>query len=213
MEIRDEFRRALESQLNSATRSRGQRPISVKSAEELEFFATMTGFKAHEPDEQGISARVFGAVLDNAGAWNERDVAHTSFEELHVVLYVEGYPAVAVNLSELLSWGAHYGPLLRKERTAWEESRPDRAIRLLEELEAREMVQRTTGEARGRLIAVVEKYIDRKGAPFAVAAALTRALDLEAVLLEGLNAYNRTSTIKLVVSVMHSMADKERERI
>lgn len=127
MEIRDEYRRGLEHRINPATRSRHQHPVSVESAEELELFATMTKFKAHEPDEQGISARVFGAQLDNSGAWNQRDVMHASFEELHVILYVEECAVIAVNLSELLSWGAHYGPLLRKQRTEWEESRPTRA--------------------------------------------------------------------------------------
>lgn len=177
MEIRDEFRRALEAQLNSATRSRGQRPISVESAEELEFFATMTGFKAHEPDEQGISARVFGTVLDNSGAWNQRDVAHTSFEELHVVLYVEDYPAVAVNLSELLSWGAHYGPLLRKERTAWEESRPTRANSLLHKLVEAGVIPSGMSVKRWKLAqTLVCDHIDGPGSRMSRAGRILRAL-------------------------------------
>lgn len=185
MEIRDEFRRALESQLNPATRSRGQRPISVESAEELELFATMTGFKAHEPDEQGISARVFGAVLDNDGAWNERDVAHTSFEELHVVLYVEGYPAVAVNLSELLSWGAHYGPLLRKQRAEWEESRPTRANAFLHRLVKEGMVEIGTSVKKWKQAQVsVCDHIDGPGSHLSRASRIVQALREDKLLKE-----------------------------
>jgi hypothetical protein len=185
MEIRDEFRRALESQLNPATRSRGQRPISVKSAEELELFATMTGFKAHEPDEQGISARVFGAVLDNSGAWNERDVAHASFEELHVILYVEEYAVIAVNLSELLSWGAEYGPLLRRQRQEWEESRPVRANKLLHRLVECGMVGIGTSVKEWKQAQVsVCDHIDGPGSNMSRASRIVRALREEKLLKE-----------------------------
>jgi hypothetical protein len=185
MEIRDEYRRGLEHRINPATRSRYQHPVSVESAEELELFATMTGFKAHEPDEQGISARVFGAVLDNSGAWNERDVAHASFEELHVILYVEEYAVIAVNLSELLSWGAEYGPLLRRQRQEWEESRPVRANRLLHRLVECGMVGIGTSVKEWKQAQVsVCDHIDGPGSNMSRASRIVRALREEKLLKE-----------------------------
>jgi hypothetical protein len=185
MEIRDEYRRGLEHRINPATRSRYQHPVSVESAEELELFATMTGFKAHEPDEQGISARVFGAVLDNAGAWNQRDVMHASFEELHVILYVEECAVIAVNLSELLSWGAEYGPLLRRQRQEWEESRPVRANKLLHRLVECGMVGIGTSVKEWKQAQVsVCDHIDGPGSNMSRASRIVRALREEKLLKE-----------------------------
>lgn len=69
----------------------------------------------HEPDVQGVSARVRGEDFDNAGFWPERGAssAQDGYDaEMHVVLFTEreGYsspvPRAAVNLATLCSWAA-----------------------------------------------------------------------------------------------------------
>lgn len=200
MGIRDKFRQALEMQLNPATRNRAQRPISVESAEELEHFSVMAKFTPHEPDQQGISARVFGARLDTAGAWNEPDVAHASFEELHVVLYVEGYAVIAVNLSELLSWGAAYGPLLRKQKQEWEESRPTRAGSLLHKLVERGVVPSgMTVKRWEKARTSVCDHIDGPGSPMSRARRIRTALMLDKLTSK---AGSADDAIKHIVSAL-----------
>lgn len=205
MGISDEFRRALEMQLNPATRNRAQRPISVKSAEELEHFSVMAKFTPHEPDEQGITARVFGVQLDTGGAWNKADLAHAMFEELHVVLYVEGYAVIAVNLSELLSWGAAYAPLLRKQEREWEESRPTRAGSVMHKLVARGVVPARTGlkqweKARD----VVCEHIDGPGSWWARAGRIREDLRREEII-------NASRYLKGVQDIMVALTEVNNE--
>lgn len=57
----------------------------------------------HEPDEQGVSARVVGDHLDNAmGSTIEHNVG-----ELNVVLTVNGKDDAVVNLATLLGWATY----------------------------------------------------------------------------------------------------------
>lgn len=78
----------------------------------------------HEPDEQGVTARVEGGKLDNAGFWPTREaMRHGSMSlpgvELHVVISRDsaegcddcGQPhdredVAAVNLASLLAWAS-----------------------------------------------------------------------------------------------------------
>lgn len=60
----------------------------------------------HEPDEQDLTAKVFGTCLDNAGFWaDDRSRYYEGdYEELHAVLYQRGTPIAAVNLATLFAW-------------------------------------------------------------------------------------------------------------
>lgn len=78
----------------------------------------------HEPDEQGLTAQVFGQSFDNAGFWGEgvdAQMRYSGSEELHVVLYKEDLdddcdecgrphidrePIAMINLATLLAWAS-----------------------------------------------------------------------------------------------------------
>lgn len=60
----------------------------------------------HEPDEQNLTAKVFGKGFDNAGTWNDdysQYLLHDT-EELHVILYRHEQPIASVNLATLFAW-------------------------------------------------------------------------------------------------------------
>ena len=63
----------------------------------------------HEPDEQGVGARVFGTHLDNAGFWGEASTMFREREEYYMILYKDGEPVAAVNLATLLAWACEEG--------------------------------------------------------------------------------------------------------
>ena len=86
----------------------------IRTREELARVADDLGVAAdwHEPDEQGVGARVFGTHLDNAGFWGFWGDASTMFrerEEYYVILYKDGEPVAAVNLATLLAWACEVG--------------------------------------------------------------------------------------------------------
>lgn len=65
----------------------------------------------HEPDEQEVTARVFGLSFDNAGFWGQDEVRrvggmgpYSEGLEMWVTLYQDGYPVAEVNLATLFSW-------------------------------------------------------------------------------------------------------------
>jgi hypothetical protein len=60
----------------------------------------------HEPDEQGLTAKVEGRSFDNAGFWPRELSAHmpASSIEKHVILSKDGQPVAAVNLATLFAW-------------------------------------------------------------------------------------------------------------
>jgi hypothetical protein len=103
----------------------------IDSREELAEFAKRHGLRAnwHEPDEQGVSARVVGTNLDNAFGSHGHDFDNAMYtgaepsstfsnlftgHELRVVLEVEGYDdgeafteeKAVINLASLLAWAA-----------------------------------------------------------------------------------------------------------
>lgn len=79
-------------------------------------------FDWHEPDEQGLSARVEGSNFDNAGHWPTQDTAYPDHVELHVILSQapectgmcgveclcdrEPRDVAAINLATLLAWAS-----------------------------------------------------------------------------------------------------------
>lgn len=69
----------------------------------------------HEPDEQGLTAEVFGSSFDNAGFWPSSEQAGSCALEQHVILYRatepgddlgKREPVAAVNLATLLAWAS-----------------------------------------------------------------------------------------------------------
>lgn len=83
----------------------------------------------HEPDEQGLTAKVYGASFDNAGFWpmprrrmdmTEPPERHPLYDpergtEMYVVIYQghdqdvtdhEPEPVAAINLCDLLNWAS-----------------------------------------------------------------------------------------------------------
>lgn len=64
----------------------------------------------HEPDEQGVTARVAGEVFDNAGFWGD---GHSGVdEELHVNIYKGNHVVAQVNLATLCAWATEYARTL-----------------------------------------------------------------------------------------------------
>ena len=80
-------------------------PIRLRKPEDLAFFANEVGTRLdwHEPGEQSLKALVFGRDFDNAGFWGEPTYEYYT-NELHVVLYIQEYPVISVNLATLFAW-------------------------------------------------------------------------------------------------------------
>ena len=76
----------------------------------------------HEPDEQGLSARIVGDELDNA--FGEQETAHLGFQEIVAILTREGAGEERFNLATLIALarvGAHIAdmlPALKRLETA-----------------------------------------------------------------------------------------------
>lgn len=81
-------------------------PIPIRRAEDLAFFANEvdTRLDWHEPDEQHLTAHVFGRSFDNTRFWWNTNLVYSLTEKQHVVLYVKEYPVIAVNLAALFAW-------------------------------------------------------------------------------------------------------------
>lgn len=60
----------------------------------------------HEPDEQGLTAEVYGTTFDNAGFWPGVYEAYEDLTEKHVVISQDGEEIAAVNLATLLAWAS-----------------------------------------------------------------------------------------------------------
>lgn len=58
----------------------------------------------HEPDEQGVSARIIGTHLDNAMGSTTRGIGDAG--EFNVVIMKDAQDVAVINLATLLSWGA-----------------------------------------------------------------------------------------------------------
>lgn len=75
----------------------------------------------HEPDEQEVTARVFGQDFDNAmppATWLATEGDNEPHAEQYVVLYREGEAVAAVNLATLFAWATGYqqAPTIDPER-------------------------------------------------------------------------------------------------
>ena len=61
----------------------------------------------HEPDEQGITAKVIGDHLDNACVWQSATAAWSARNEKHgeftVILFADKRPIYQVHLADLLA--------------------------------------------------------------------------------------------------------------
>src|SRR5690554_7790240 len=101
-------------------------PIRVDEREELAYFANEVGTRLdwHEPDEQDLTALHFGRSFDNAGFWGTSANAYQSLvNEQHIVLYINEFPVIAVNLATLFARS--------EEHTSELQSRPHLVCRLL----------------------------------------------------------------------------------
>lgn len=77
----------------------------LDSTEDIKQFSKDHGMRNdwHEPDEQGIEARVFGASFDNAGFWGVDSTFPDVGKEMYVVLYKDGEPIAEANLATLFA--------------------------------------------------------------------------------------------------------------
>jgi len=66
----------------------------------------------HEPDEQGVSAKVEGKIFDNAGFWGEyfkkeqarqKPSVFSNLSEQYVTIYKDKKPVAEVNLATLFA--------------------------------------------------------------------------------------------------------------
>lgn len=95
----------IQERIHNPGRNRHERPILIDDRDDLAFFASEVGTRLdwHEPDEQDLTAMMYGTSFDNAGFWGEPTYEYYT-NEMHVVLYVHHYPVVAVNLATLFGW-------------------------------------------------------------------------------------------------------------
>ena len=96
----------------------------------------------HEPDEQGVDARVYGQSFDNAGFWGPSLAPYQSHTEQHVVLYKGGRPVAAVNLATLFAWatGLQEEEVVEAKAPASPTEMPD-GYRVIRRLNGRVMTQ------------------------------------------------------------------------
>ncbi|WNN95092.1 hypothetical protein SEA_MAGRITTE_141 [Microbacterium phage Magritte] len=82
---------------------------SIGSPEELAKLAKTLGVNDewHEPDNQGVSARIRGNHLDNAMGSTMRDIGSDNESgEFNVVISHDDVEVAVVNLATLLAWAA-----------------------------------------------------------------------------------------------------------
>ena len=81
----------IQERIHNPARSRRERPILIDNRDDLVFFASEIGMRLdwHEPDEQDLTALVFGQSFDNAGrlghggqAWMEEERVKKNDEEV-----------------------------------------------------------------------------------------------------------------------------------
>ena len=89
--------------------------FTVRGPYDLFRFRDCYGMRSdwHEPDEQGVGARVIGTHLDNAMGSTTRHEHADWGGEFNIVLTHEGEDRAVVNLATLLSWAAQYGEVQR----------------------------------------------------------------------------------------------------
>lgn len=94
-------------------------PIRIDNIRQLQEVAATLGVRPdwHEPDEQEVTAKVYGQSFDNAGTWpmdlsraGERFAAtapDSEALEMYVELYRDGLPIAQVNLATLFAMACH----------------------------------------------------------------------------------------------------------
>ena len=61
----------------------------------------------HEPDEQEVTAKVWGSSFDNCGTWPHSETGvDSSVIEMYVMIYKEREPVAVVNLATLCAWAS-----------------------------------------------------------------------------------------------------------
>lgn len=61
----------------------------------------------HEPDEQEVTARVWGSSFDNAGFWPHDDSGmDPGIVEMYVMIYKDEEAVAVVNLATLCAWAS-----------------------------------------------------------------------------------------------------------
>ncbi len=61
----------------------------------------------HEPDEQGVTAHVWGTSFDNCGTWPHDEIGFDpAAVEMYVMIYQNDKPVAAVNLATLCAWAS-----------------------------------------------------------------------------------------------------------
>ena len=97
--------------MSRATRSHIEPVPTIDSAQDLADFADVHGLRIdwHEPDEQLVSAYVYGSRLDNAmgAGWVSDNYADGG--EINVILLVDGKREAVLNLANLLAWASAGG--------------------------------------------------------------------------------------------------------
>ena len=84
----------------------------IRQREQLATLADTLGVRPdwHEPDEQEVTATMYGSHFDNAGFWGDEPWASSNdrgeITEQYVVLRQAGTPVAAVNLATLFAWAA-----------------------------------------------------------------------------------------------------------
>ena len=80
--------------------------ITVTSQKELIELAKQLGVRNdwHEPDEQDLTADVFGKKFDNAGFYGLDCMIPDNQKEMYVVLYKQGKPVGEINLATLFAF-------------------------------------------------------------------------------------------------------------
>jgi hypothetical protein len=74
----------------------------------------------HEPDEQGVDARIIGHSLDNAMGSTVREIGENNEAgEFNVIITREGVDVAVINLANLLAWASLAMP---RELRTWEKS-------------------------------------------------------------------------------------------
>ncbi len=88
---------------------------TIQHKAELEKLAVKLGVRQdwHEPDEQGLTAKVFGRSFDNAGFWGsdymEKNSAVDKSMEMFVQLLQDKKPVAEINLATLFAYACQTG--------------------------------------------------------------------------------------------------------
>lgn len=92
-----------------------QKVVGIQTVEHMADLAHDLGVRPdwHEPDNQGVGARIRGNHLDNAMGSTISDIGEDNTSgEFNIVITHDGEDVAVINLANLLAWASH----LREER-------------------------------------------------------------------------------------------------